>query len=548
MADIQDKRLIKEALLAAVGIAVAYLVLRTAPALAAGAFSDDGVYLALGKALADGEGYRSLYAAGQPVHMKYPPALPALYALLWWIKPDLATVHGAATVLSLLASAFAAGLLWWLARAKLSLHPSTALVFVMGPFLLEGAVQYFNLPISEPWFMLGWAGCLVLFGRMIRGALSWSVALGLLMAGTTLFRTQAVVFIPALIAAAFMSGAGLKRCATLGLTAVVPVGAWRLWHGMRAAAGPLTSQPDEATYLSWTPDGSVGAVVRFLSDILTSQALRYWTVLPPNVASWRPVGVGLCVAVLALVLVGVASRWRGQWALVATVLTAAAVITLWPYSQDRFVLALLPFLGLLAGAGWERIVARWTRPPSVGKPVGKAVALGVLVLWVGIVGWRQAQIRGLAVQERSREEFYFHPAQFLPDNSRFILEASRWVARNTRPEDRILTPLSAAIWLYTGRVGVNATPAEPNVGPSVFDEPGRFLARRILEDDVTILLLWNPNFLISRDGATIQSACPAALEFLGMTPGSARVAAFRIHKRDPCLARRFLDPAAQTLS
>ncbi|MDH3223224.1 MAG: hypothetical protein OEO23_05870, partial [Gemmatimonadota bacterium] len=146
-----------EALGAAALVAVAYLLLRTAPALTAGAFSDDGVYLALGRALAEGDGFRSMYAVGEPVHMKYPPGLPLVYAILWRLGGDLVTVHAAATLLSLLATSATAGILWWIARARLHVHPALAVVLAVGPFLLEGSVQYFNLPLSEPWFMLGWA-------------------------------------------------------------------------------------------------------------------------------------------------------------------------------------------------------------------------------------------------------------------------------------------------------------------------------------------------------------------------------------------------------
>src|SRR5690606_6781040 len=65
------------------------LVLLVRPPLApeprpvVGAMNDDGVYVALGKAIAEGRGYRSTYLPGEPVQVRYPPALPAVLAVLW---------------------------------------------------------------------------------------------------------------------------------------------------------------------------------------------------------------------------------------------------------------------------------------------------------------------------------------------------------------------------------------------------------------------------------------------------------------------------------
>ena len=535
-----------EAIAVAALVAVAYVLMRTAPALAAGAFSDDGVYLSLGKALAEGSGYRSLYAVGEPVHLKYPPALPAIYALLWTLRSDLAWVHAASMWLSLSAAALAMGLVWWVARTRFSLHPAVAAVLVTGPMLLEGSVQYFNLPISEPWFMLGWASCLLIFPLAVERSPAWAIALGVTAALTTLFRTQAVVLVGALVLALVMARRGWRRPLLAATAAGVPLLAWKLWHGARVARGPLGTQPDEATYTSWAPD-SVVTAVGFVTDVLGSQLLRYSTVLPPHLSGWAGVGIGICALVAVGLVVGCVVGFRTHPAEVLSTVALAGVIGIWPYSQDRFVLALLPFVGLLSASGLQWLVGvrgavsgveagSWTSAPS-------RILLGTLFACIAVVGLRQIEIRGLATEERTAETFYFHPAQYLPDNSQFVISASRWVAANTQTGDRLLTPLSSALWLYTGRKGVNATPAEPDVGPSVFDEPGRFLASRVLADDVTHLLLWNPNFLITRDGAAVQAQCPSALEFLQMTDEPARVAVFRIHKDDECFRTRFLDPA-----
>ena len=533
----------REALAVAALVAVAYLLLRTAPALVAGAFSDDGVYLSLGRALAEGQGFRSVYSVGVPVHLKYPPGLPLLYAVLWWWPGGLTGVQAAAGFLSLVAAATTAGLLWWIARSRLGLTRLIVATLAIGPFLLEGSVQYLNLPISEPFFMMGWACCLLLFPKAVDGRIGWALVLGLLVGAGTLVRTQAVVLIPALVLAAWVRGRSWRRPMVVALAALVPVVGWGVVHAYMVSAGPLSTQPDEAAYAAWAPE-SLGGAVTLVVQILGSQARRYWTALPPHLASSSWVG-GLLWALLAFgCLWGSLKKLKAAPELVLSVVSLSGVILLWPYSQDRFVLALLPFAGLLtAVAGQELLAAAKGRGPVLARSV--AVAMGTAVL---VVGLRQVQIRAMASNDGDADDFYFHPAQFLPDNSEFVIAASRWLIAESRPDDRLLTPLSSALWLYTGRQGVNATPAEPNVGPSVFDVPGRFLATRVLEDDVNLLLLWNPNFLISRDGATVQAACPDALRFEHMTEEPARVAIFRIHRDDPCFRTEFLEPARVALA
>lgn len=520
-----------EALAVGGAVALAYLILRTSPTLAAGAFVDDGVYLSLGRALAEGEGYRSVYAVGAPVHLKYPPALPAVYALLWWLGDDLGFVHAAALLLALAATACTAGILWWIARTRLELPAVHAAVLVLGPFLLEGSVQYFNLAISEPWFMLGWAGCLLLVARADSGW-GWAVATGLLAGITALFRAQAVVLVPALAAALWTRTRNGRASGALLGAGALPILAWTFWHRFMIAAGPVSTQPDEATYGSWAPD-SVGGAWEMARQLLRAQATGYWDVLPANLAPWPWLGAILWVALLVGFALGVVKHHRTHPALAISVLALGAVVFVWPFTQDRFVLATMPFAGMLAAAGYQSL----TRAARVRS----ALFVG-MALTVGIVAFRQAQIRALAAS-RDEPGFYFHPAQLLPANTEFVIAASRWVQASARPDDRLLTPLQSAIWLYTGRRGVNATPALPNVGPSVFDEPGRFLATRVLEDDVTLVLLWNPTYLITRDAATVQQACPEALEFLDITEEPTRIAVFRVRRDDPCFSARFLEPA-----
>lgn len=560
-----------EAALVALALAAFYLVLRTSPSLAAGAFNDDGVYLALGKALADGEGYRSVYAVGEPVHAKYPPALPVVYAGLWALLGSLGAVHEGALLLSLVTTAAAAGVLWWLARARIGLGIPTALLFVLGPFLLEGSVQYFNLAISEPFFLLLWASSLVLFHRLAgsgppgaptdagapgarttserpraptRAGLSagvLAVLIGLTAAAAALFRSQAIVLLPALALGMLLARASLRSLAYFAGASLLPVLAWRIWHRRALLGGPVGTQPDEGAYVSWTPSGAPTEMLHFVGEVIGSQLRMYGTYMPPHLSGWWALGLVLWIVFLVLAAWGTARLWRRCPDVVLTAWGSAALVFLWPWWQDRFVLALLPFLGLPAGAavqGW--MDGRGRRSTRAAYWTMAAVA--------ALVALRQLEIRQMAFPTAPRDARFFHPSQFLPQNTLYLLATSRWLEANAAPGADVLAPHPVGIWLYTGRKVVNATPALPDVGPSVWDVPGRFLARRVAEDEPELIALWMTNYFITRDVSVVQAACPGALEYLGFTREYTRVAFYRVHREDRCLRERFLDPARMELA
>src|SRR3989442_930609 len=188
----------REPLLVAGVVFLAHVALRAAGRILIGAFNDDGAYVALGKALAGGIGYRLIYLVGDPVAVKYPPGLPLLIAVPWKLFRTLPIVRATIGLLNPLASGAAAGMIWWIGRRKLGAAPAVLALCAIGPFFLDAVIQYFNIPLSEPYFVCGWATALLLAYRMADappGAArpSLAVALGLVLALTVLFRTAGLV-------------------------------------------------------------------------------------------------------------------------------------------------------------------------------------------------------------------------------------------------------------------------------------------------------------------------------------------------------------------
>ncbi len=84
-------------LLACAGLVVGLLLLVSLPP---GLWHDDGVYLMLGRALARGEGLAYVGVPGDPAAPKFPPAYPALLAVLWWVTDNPYGVGQVAAVLN----------------------------------------------------------------------------------------------------------------------------------------------------------------------------------------------------------------------------------------------------------------------------------------------------------------------------------------------------------------------------------------------------------------------------------------------------------------
>jgi hypothetical protein len=299
----------------------------------------------------------------------------------------------------------------------------------------------------------------------------------------------------------------------------------------------VVTQPDEQVYGAWMPEGGLVEVPGHLVELLRYQVVSYGSYMPPHLSGFWPAGLALWLAIAALATAGAVRLWRRHPDLVFTCAASVAAILLWPWWQDRFVLTVLPFLGLLAGS----VVERW-QGTNPGRRRGVALVLGALALIVGI---QQLEIRRTAYSEaggRAAEVEVPPVTAHLPNNSRYLLAANEWVRENASPDATLLAPHPAGIWLATGRRVINATPALPDVGPSVWDEPGRFLAERLVHDRPDLVVLGNVVHDIAVDISVVQQTCPEALEFLGLTDRYARVAFYRVRYEDPCLQERVLEP------
>jgi len=524
-----------EAWIVGVGLGLTYWVLRLDAPLVLGAFHDDAVYVALGKALAEGRGYHSIYAAGSPVHLKYPPGLPALYALFWLVGRSLPTVASLAVAASLLATAAAAALLWWFGRVELGLDRGIGVLAILGPFLLDPTLLYLSLPLSEPFFLLGWAVLLVL-ARPSKspGSSTRALLLGIVASATVLVRAQALGLVAGLLVALAVRRTPARLLARFAAAALVPLALWHLLHAAGIAAGPISSQPDEASYLTWLPASQPARWVGFAIQAFRTNWAVYWDQVPRYLSHGWLGGAGLLVLGALLCLKGVTKAGRAQAPLTLTLAANVVVVMLWPWPQDRFALSTLPVAGLLTGVGLQASLE------SLRLPLRRA-AWGALVL-VGLsVVERQTELRPYAYRGTNPGLHQPYPGRFILANRRLVTAVATWLAKHSDPADRVLADAPAAVFLYSGRQAVAAAPAQSLLQRSWFDQPGAYLASRILDDSVTVVVLTDIRHPLVRDIAEVFKRCPGVLRYQGNElwwDEPARAFFYRVVQRqEACLAR-----------
>lgn len=348
----------------AAGLLVLHAVLAwiaRAPMMLTG--QDDARYLGLARAIRMGA-YRDFMWPGAPLHHMYPPGYPALLALWTAIGGEgFAWI----IVLQVLMSVTTLALTYLAARRSIDLPVAlgTLAVLSVNPSLLEAAGQVMSeVSLALVVALAVWASVC-----MARGTRQ-SVVLLVLALAAPMMRTAGVV-LPAALVLHWLLQRRYRDAAVAALVSALVVGAllWWTFTDPNAIAG--SSYAGDLTLSTTTPHAvaappsMVGELLRRVQSNLVFYPTRGlpWILPVPalagtavdNAVSLAGIVLGLCV--------GLWAAYR-RWPLaVLVVACTGALVLVWPYQVERYLVPVLPvlvavlLLGLVTAAGVLRVPA-----------------------------------------------------------------------------------------------------------------------------------------------------------------------------------------------
>jgi hypothetical protein len=397
-----------------------------------GVFYDDGLYAGIAVALSRGLGYVHPHLPGAPTVIHYPPLYPLVLAPLFGLLPlDAAAVAG--KLLNVALGAAAAGITALHAvRHRLlgDAVPAWLPAAVVGaaavaiPVLTVQSVLF-----SEPLFTCLLAACFLATDATPDAAQPrrHAVVAGGLAALALLTRSIGVAAAAGAVAWLWLVR-GERRLvpwtAALPVVAAVGWGAWVAVHRSGIDPALALNYGSYADHVRQAGLAGTGARVTDLVRPLAGLTL-----------GWLP---GRAVVVVA----GAAALAMGAYGLMllarrssagATLVAYLAILVVWPNPPDRFLWAVLAWIGL----GWAAGAAALWRHRRLR--VGAAVISAILC-----VGYAAYQVRGFSGR------WWQSVARSISDNFTELLPAVRDL-----PADAVVaSDDEALVWLHTGRRAV----------------------------------------------------------------------------------------------
>lgn len=417
-----------------------------------GAFHDDGVYALTAKALAGGEGYRLINLPEAPPQTKYPILYPATLALAWAAGGSLAERIVAMQVLTLLmaAASLACAYLYLVRFGYVARSSAFA-----GTLLCASAsnvLYYATTTLSEMPFALLLVGALWATDRLGRSDLDpvarrTEFLVGVALAVPFLCRSVGVVVAPAALLALALQGRRLRWIAAgVGLTAL-PWLAWVATGAMAVATDPIISY--QTDYFGWWTQayGSLGPRV-------------IWANLGKALAAFTHIGfegfaaelyerfdsAAVLVAAIGVVpWVWIGMECRQLRPLPIVLAGYLALVCLWPWAPDRFVIPVLPLLA----AGFFELLRRVF---AVTLPKRAADAPGMLILLAAVALNYTLLVEYSTASRRSGYPYFMRPGPTVAWRS--YMEAFDWLRERSEPDDIIATGFETMTSLYTSRRAV----------------------------------------------------------------------------------------------
>ena len=498
-----------------------------------GLWHDDGVYLLVGKSLADGNGLSYGGVPGQPPAAKFPPVYSAVLALLWLVFGTIERVVAAAQILNLSLAVTAGVLFARFLHRQIGLDRWHAVGVTALGWLSVELWQFSMIPLSEPLFLV----ILTLFlalsteaedGIEGRRLVALGALTGILVLTRSIGLAVALAGFVALLTVRRFRAAGAVG---IGLGALAP---WMVWSRGATESIPVPLRDILGSYSTWWFDRATSDLSAFLAGIpgsVVGNAERVLRMTFPGVAVEVRWALGLLV--FPIMIWGTALLLRRSRSAGLGLLFYLAVLALWPF-QDRRLL--VPVIPLLVTVLLLRIPLR---PSAEGRFAKSRPAEASGEGSVGLALWWQRALFGLGAVWVA---FYggtslYRVTQGYPQAGHEIrrdaLAAATQAVERTGANNEVVgaPELWAALHLYTGRPVAPSAPFRPGSVGRISGTPQEQWAVWSA-GGVEHLLAEHGGLVHAQALDSLEARCPAVMQIMATLPGAILL---DIGRQDPCV-------------
>jgi hypothetical protein len=475
-----------------------------------GIWHDDGVYVLLGRSLAEGEGLRYLGIPGAPLAPKFPPLYPLLLSFVWRLFPgfpdNVAVLAGLNLVLTALTASFFVLYLKKVFRIRAEYALGlTGLVWISAHLWRVAAI-----PLSEPLFLLCLVFALWAGGRMEEEKGPGPVLVFLAASGLALYaRTLGVALLAAGVVT-LLFDRRWKAAFGAAVGAGLLAGPWILWTRRASATVPDSLQDTLGTYSGWLSDQILNGPGDFLSFVLRNVGHllgRISTLLIPGATG----PVLLSGFLLAPVLVvGFVEATRRSRLLALVLVFSLGILAVWPFQDVRLLVPFQPLLVLCLALGFWRLAFG----AGAGEIRAKAVKVGALVWALAFVG-----VSAVRLASGWTLDSYRIRSEALTDAVHAVSEKTPLTAVVGAPE------LWSGLHLFTGRAVVPSARFRPLASDGPAEGTPEEQYEIWMEMGVTHLLVEHGGRVHGEALDRVDALCPpGTVQLLDSQPGQYLVA------------------------
>jgi Dolichyl-phosphate-mannose-protein mannosyltransferase len=405
--------------------------------------SDDATYILLARSLRDFQ-YREIFRIDEPFHRMYPPGYPFLLALWSGIggeRFDWLVILSIASSVGTLAFLFSTIRRLWGPRYALA----SLVALAVNPWLVEAA----GAIASEAPFMFFQVLTLWTFSRDSNRP-SMSALAGAAAIAAAMVRSIGATLIIA-VGLCWLWRRRFTALTIYTVSVILTVGLWLGWASLNPEQAPGGG--------SYVADATAGMSEFGLWSIVVARTtskfiypLYLYRMLPGADIPGTPVDGALGVLFVSSALIAALPVMLTSWPAAFLYLMAyGALLWIWPWPADRFLIPVLVLAVPLAIIGASRLVG-WLRPGWAGTAamvVAVVVALNGARTVAGVIERRGDCVPGAALPFRA----------CLSDDQASFFSAVQYVRKSAPPDAVFLTGKRATLYYYTGRRAVSQTMA-----------------------------------------------------------------------------------------